>query len=374
MEITLSRVIDAARQRRAAVTAEAAGYVVLLLVQQVAGCPCPVTADLVLLTAAGEVRVEPGPAAAAREVEVELRRLLAALLALSQSAPPALHAAGERGAVGDLAALQSELLAALIPLNHAAAGRALARLYRETLRAPRAVLASNEASPLPSSVAASPLPSSVTASPLPSSVAASPLPSSVAASPLPSSVAASPLPSSVAASPLPSSVAASPLPSSVAVSQRTPVAAAVRTPAPVVAAAVPTPLPLAAAVRAPAPAAPLVRAPVELEIDVDLDVDVALAAEEEPQPLVLTPPQPLGQVLEPVGHLGDEEYSPTFAAASAAPDEDLEPSAQRSDLRELLHGFLAHTRCEERMAADLRRMIGLEPGRGLSGRGADLGR
>jgi hypothetical protein len=101
---------------------------------------------------------------------------------------------------------------------------------------------------------------------------------------------------------------------------------------------------------------------------------VAAAAKQEPPLQALTPPQPVGQVLEPMGHLLDEEYSPTFAAASAAPDEDLEPSAQRSDLRELLNGFLAHTRCEERMAADLRRMIGLEPGRAMPGRGADLGR
>jgi hypothetical protein len=88
-----------------------------------------------------------------------------------------------------------------------------------------------------------------------------------------------------------------------------------------------------------------------------LDVDAALAAPQEPPALVLTPPQPLGQV-----------------SSHAVRDEDLEPYAQRSDLSELLKGFLAHTRCEERMAADLRRMIGLEPGRGMPVRAADLGR
>ncbi|HKO91127.1 MAG TPA: hypothetical protein VJU61_08245, partial [Polyangiaceae bacterium] len=245
-----------------------------------------------------------------RDVEVELRRLLATLLALSQSAPPALHAAGERGATGDLAALESELLAALIPLNHAAAGRALARLYRETLRAPRAATG-DEASPVPSSVA-------------------------------------------------------SPVPSSVASSQRAPSPAA-----PVVR----TPLPgMAASQRAPSPVVPAVRTLAELEIDVDLDVDVSAAAATPPTPTP-TPPQPASQVFEPVARPFEEEYSPTFAAASALPpDEELEPSAQRSDLRELLNGFLAHTRCEERMAADLRRMIGLGPGRGTSGHGSPLGR
>jgi len=42
---------------------------------------------------------------------------------------------------------------------------------------------------------------------------------------------------------------------------------------------------------------------------------------------------------------------------------DPEPAPQRSDLRELLKGYLAHTRCEEHMSADLRRMIGLDPWR-----------
>jgi len=331
MEITLSTVIDAARRRRAAVTAEAAGYVVLLILQEVAVRPCPVTAELVLLTAAGEVRVEPGPAVSTRDMEIELRRLLAALLALSPSAPPALHAAGERGAVGDLAALESELLAALIPLNHAAAGRALARLYRETLRAPRAALAGNDVSPVPSSVAAS---------------------------------QRTPLPAVA-------SVVRTPSPVAAAVRTSWPAEAVLSTPSPG-AAFVRTPSPAAAAVRTPAPAAAPVRAQVELEIEVDLDVD--LAAPEEPQARVLTPPQPVGHVSSPVNQLLDEEFSPAFAASPAVRDEDLEPSAQRSDLSELLKGFLAHTRCEERMAADLRRMIGLEPGRGVSRHAADLGR
>ena len=40
-----------------------------------------------------------------------------------------------------------------------------------------------------------------------------------------------------------------------------------------------------------------------------------------------------------------------------------EPPPQRSDVRELLQSFLAHTRCEEEMAANLRRIVGLEPWR-----------
>jgi hypothetical protein len=48
-----------------------------------------------------------------------------------------------------------------------------------------------------------------------------------------------------------------------------------------------------------------------------------------------------------------------------AADAEPEPSPHRSDLRDLLHGYLAHTRCEEHMTADLRRMVGLEPWRAL---------
>lgn len=342
MEITLDRVIDAARQRRAALTAEAAGYVVLLVLQQVAVRPCPVAPELVLLTSTGEVRIEPGPVVSARDVEAELRRLLAALLALSQSAPPALHAAGERGAAGDLAALESELLAALIPLNHAAAGRALARLYRETLRAPRAAPVGNDLTPVPSSLPAS---------------QQTPLP--VAAVRTPSPVAAAVRTPSVAAT------VRSSWPAEAVLSTPSPAAAFVRTPSPV-----------AVAVRTPAPEVAPLRALTELEIDVDLEVEVSLAAPAQDQVQILTP-QPVGQLASAVVQRLEQEYSPSFATttatASAMPDEDLEPSAQRSDLRELLDGFLAHTRCEERMAADLRRMIGLEPARGSSHHGAPLG-
>ena len=340
MEITLDRVIDAARQRRAAVTAEAAGYVVLLVLQQVAVRPCAVAAELVLLTAAGEVRIEPGPEVSARDVEAELRRLLAALLALSQSAPPALHAAGERGAVGDLAALEAELLAALIPLNHAAAGRALARLYRETLRAPRAALAGNDLTPAPSSQPAS----QRTALPVAAVRTPSPLATAVR----------------------------TPSPVTVTVRTSWPAEAVLSTPSPA-AAFVRTPSPVPVAVRTPAPAAASLRAVPELEIDVDLDVEVAVAAPAPDQAQVLTS-QPVGHLSSPMSQRLEQEYSPSFATASAMPDEDLEPCAQRSDLHELLNGFLAHTRCEERMAADLRRMIGLEPGRGSPNQSAHLGR
>lgn len=132
MEIALSRVMEAARQRRAAITTEVAGYVVLLAAREVTGSPRLAGPEQVFLDEAGDIRVAPGPAEAAHVAERALRQLLATLVSLCPSPAPALSAAVERATAGDLDALQQELLAALIPLNQAAARRALARLYRET--------------------------------------------------------------------------------------------------------------------------------------------------------------------------------------------------------------------------------------------------
>jgi hypothetical protein len=41
---------------------------------------------------------------------------------------------------------------------------------------------------------------------------------------------------------------------------------------------------------------------------------------------------------------------------------DYSEPAVRSDVRQLIEGFLAHTRSDERMAADLRKMLGLDAG------------
>jgi hypothetical protein len=49
---------------------------------------------------------------------------------------------------------------------------------------------------------------------------------------------------------------------------------------------------------------------------------------------------------------------------------EAEPAPQRSDLRDLLDGYLSYTRREEDMTAGLRRMIGLEPWR-ASGLGSE---
>ena len=135
MDISLGRVLEAARERRATLTPEVAGYVILLATRQVEGDHARVSADSVLLDEAGDVLVVRDDVASERSVEAALRGLLGALVGLCASPPPAIAAVASREASGDLRALGDELSAALIPINHAAAHRALARLYRETRRA-----------------------------------------------------------------------------------------------------------------------------------------------------------------------------------------------------------------------------------------------
>ena len=135
MDISLGRVLEAARERRATLTPEVAGYVILLAAQQVDAEPTRVSADRVLLDEAGEVLVVRDGAASERDIEAALRALLGALIGLCVSPPPAIGGVASRAAAGDLRGLVAELSAALIPINHAAAHRALARLHRETRRA-----------------------------------------------------------------------------------------------------------------------------------------------------------------------------------------------------------------------------------------------
>jgi hypothetical protein len=135
MDISLDRVLEAARERRATLTPEVAGYVILLAAQQLGAERSPVSAHSVLLDETGEVRVERASAVSELDIETALRQLLRALIAVCSSPPPAIVAVAERGASGDLRGLVAELSAALIPINHSAAHRALARLYREARRA-----------------------------------------------------------------------------------------------------------------------------------------------------------------------------------------------------------------------------------------------
>lgn len=379
MEITLSRVQEAARQRRAALTAEAGGYIVLRVLQQLSACPRQVTADHVGLTAAGEVELAPSPLAAASEVERQLRSLLASLLALSQSAPPALRATSERTSVGDLAALEAELAAALIPINPAAQGRALARLFRETHKA------AGSGSLTPSERQSPSLPSgrqsSFEATPLSSParvVSAVPTPTPPSARlALPAPVASAP---SVAALEL-SEWAEFAIDVEIELSES--VALDHESASEIedlddrevllVEDEVEVQDELDELLSAPAPvAAPLVVAPAHNATVPPARTERLAAVPSGVSALSARPPSPLAGLdrLTPLPPSGDgpelfESPPPESAPFSGygSGSGEPEPPPQRSDLRELLAGYLAHTRCEEHMTADLRRMIGLDPWR-----------
>jgi hypothetical protein len=135
MSVTLSEVKRAARAHRAPLAGESAGYLVLAIADQVLGAPRLVQAADVQLTEDGAVRVLSGHASSDVDAELSLRRALEQLLLVASSGSAALSRAARRTAPIGLSALVHELEAALIPVNRAAARRALARIQRETARA-----------------------------------------------------------------------------------------------------------------------------------------------------------------------------------------------------------------------------------------------
>jgi hypothetical protein len=114
---------------------ESAGYLVLAIADQVLNAPRLVQPAEIQLAEDGGVRVLAGRASSDADAELGLRRALDALLLVASSGSAALTRASRRTSPVGLAALVRELEAALIPVNRAAARRALARLQRETARA-----------------------------------------------------------------------------------------------------------------------------------------------------------------------------------------------------------------------------------------------
>jgi len=135
MSVTLSEVKRAARAHRAPLAGESAGYLVLAIADQVLQAPRLVQPAEVQLTEEGALRVMSGRASSDEEAELSLRRALDQLLLVASSGSAALTRASRRTAPTGLASLVRELEVALIPVNRAAARRALSRLHRETARA-----------------------------------------------------------------------------------------------------------------------------------------------------------------------------------------------------------------------------------------------
>jgi hypothetical protein len=135
MSVTLSEVKRAAKAHRAPLAGESAGYLVLAIADQVRSAPRLVEASDIQLTEDGALRVLSGKASSDTDAELGLRRALDQLLLVASSGSAALTRASRRTTPVGLAALVRELEAALIPVNRAAARRALARVQRETSRA-----------------------------------------------------------------------------------------------------------------------------------------------------------------------------------------------------------------------------------------------
>lgn len=135
MSVTLSEVKRAAKAHRAPLAGESVGYLVLAVADQVLNAPRLVQASEIQLTEDGALRVLSGRASSEAEAELGLRQQLDQLLLVASSGSAALTRAGRRTTAVGLPALVRELEAALIPVNRAAAKRALARVHRETARA-----------------------------------------------------------------------------------------------------------------------------------------------------------------------------------------------------------------------------------------------
>jgi hypothetical protein len=135
--VTLHEVLTAARVRAASLVPETSGYLALAIADASARLPFRIEDRMVSLSTEGTVAVKRG----AEVVEPEesalvLRDSLGRLLSLSIGSAPSLAAAARARARGDgVEAFIHELETALVPVNRAAARRALARLARETVRA-----------------------------------------------------------------------------------------------------------------------------------------------------------------------------------------------------------------------------------------------
>jgi hypothetical protein len=138
MSLSLLQAVAAVRARRASLSAETVGYLLLGVADQVIGVPREIGAADVALGEEGAVKVGVGMLADPERTERALRELLDALLSVASTATPALLRIGRRPASAGVEALVRELEAALIPVNRSAARRALTRLYRDTQRAVQA--------------------------------------------------------------------------------------------------------------------------------------------------------------------------------------------------------------------------------------------
>jgi hypothetical protein len=139
--VTLDEVFAAASARAASLVPETSGYLALAVGDATSRLPLLHDDRTLLLTTEGSMSASRrGDVVAPERAARAMRDVLARLLAVSSGTMPGLAAAArprEESARGVDAVIE-EIEAALIPVNRAAARRALARLSRETLRAKEA--------------------------------------------------------------------------------------------------------------------------------------------------------------------------------------------------------------------------------------------
>jgi hypothetical protein len=137
--VTLDEVFAAAAGRAASIVPETSGYLALALGDATSRASFAIEERSVLLTTEGSVTIgRRGAMQSPQQAAEGLRSILARLLSFATgSAMPALSNAARAREESDrgVDAVVHEIEAALIPVNRAAARRALARLARETIKA-----------------------------------------------------------------------------------------------------------------------------------------------------------------------------------------------------------------------------------------------
>jgi len=137
-QVTLDEVFAAAAVRQASLVPETSGYLVLAIADASSRLPLLHDDRVVLLSTEGSVSLRRrGQIIAPEDAARVMRDVLARLLSVSAGTMPGLAAAAMPRVESDrgIDDLVEQLEAALIPVNRAAARRALGRLARETMRA-----------------------------------------------------------------------------------------------------------------------------------------------------------------------------------------------------------------------------------------------
>ncbi len=135
MSVTLLEVWRAARARSVPFSGESAGFAALALCEATQHSPRSLALTDAELGEDGTVRLLSSRTCSQQQADKEIRTLLGRLLEVSSSPGPSLFRVAGRGGGTSLPGLADEIEKALIPLNRAAARRALVRLHRETARA-----------------------------------------------------------------------------------------------------------------------------------------------------------------------------------------------------------------------------------------------